>query len=256
MQTKYLTSLLMFLVQVLINSVIAQKPDPYQQSFKCNNIGDLKSDALVKSRDNAFYYLIHHMGIIDPYNGYAYGNGYGMYSIGLCPPNIKKKSCLECLNNTIPYLKKNCPKQKEGVAWTTSLSQVSCIVRYADYSINRTLSDWAWIVFSSPPNESFGNAVDLEKGVNDLANKLKERAVGGGEDIKFAFGFITYKSGSHSLYGSMQCTPTIDRGECTKCLSKAINEIHNCCSKVRKLSARAMSTNCYFQYAHYDFTFS
>ncbi|KAK1433228.1 hypothetical protein QVD17_10137 [Tagetes erecta] len=256
MQTKYLTSLLMFLVQVLINStVIAQKPEPNQQLYKCNNIGDLKSDALVKARDSAFFYLIRNMGIVDPYNGYAYGNAYGMYSIGLCPPNIKKTSCLECLNGTIPYLKRNCPKQKEGVAWA-ALSRGSCIVRYADTSISRSLGDWAWMTFSSPPNESFGDAVELRNGVNDLANNLRVRAAGFSEDVKFAFGSVTYKSGSRSLYGSMQCTPGIQRDECMKCLNKATDQIHNCCTKMRKKSGRAMSTNCYFRYSHIDFTLS
>ncbi|KAK1433227.1 hypothetical protein QVD17_10136 [Tagetes erecta] len=189
METKYLTSLLMFLlVQVFINGVIAQKPEPQNQSYKCNNIGDLKSDDLLKAQDTAFSNLIRNMGRIEyPYNGYAYGNAYGMYSIGLCPPNIKRNSCLECLNNTTPYLKRNCYKRKEGVAWTV-LSQVMCIVRYADTGIYNSLGDWAWMTFSSPPNESFGDAVVLRNAVNDLANKLKDRTAGFSEDVKFAFG--------------------------------------------------------------------
>ncbi|KAK1433226.1 hypothetical protein QVD17_10135 [Tagetes erecta] len=252
METKYLTSLMFLFLQVFINGVIAQKPEPHNQAYKCNNIGNLKSDDLLKAQDTAFSNLIRNMGRIDPYNGYAYGNANGMYSIGLCPPNIKKNSCLECLNNTTPYLKKNCFKRKEGVAWT-ALSQVMCIVRYADTGIYNSLGNWAWIIFSSAPNESLGDAVELRNKVNDLANLLRDRTAGFSEDVKFSFGSVPYKS-NQSLYGSMQCTPSIQRGECLKCLTRATDEIHYCCTKMRKKAGRAMSTNCYFRYAHNDFT--
>ncbi|KAK9072326.1 hypothetical protein SSX86_008759 [Deinandra increscens subsp. villosa] len=84
------------------------------------------------------------------------------------------------------------------------------------------------------------SAIDLEKGLNTLADKLKRPAAGGGMLQMFASGAIAYgpgPRGSWPLYGYMQCTPDIRKEDCMKCLTDATNAIHNCCSKGRKLAA-------------------
>ncbi|KAJ0765758.1 putative Gnk2-like domain-containing protein [Helianthus annuus] len=181
MKTKSAISLV-FLLQAIINGVnlsIAQKPDPHKQAFKCSNKGNLKSDKLLKERDEAFNLLYQSVGRPDRYTGYNIGFIYSdncvIWTTSLCPPNIKMEVCMECVNNTIPHLKKNCPKQKEGVAWT-ALPNLNCMVRYEDYRTQQTLIDWAWTSFSSPPNETLANTSELEKGLNNLVNTLKMKA--------------------------------------------------------------------------------
>ncbi|KAK9072330.1 hypothetical protein SSX86_008763 [Deinandra increscens subsp. villosa] len=180
----------------------------------------------------------------------------GVFTMALCPPNIKVEACRECLNNTIPYLIKSCPKQKEGVAWT-ALAKVTCIVTYRDSSFSRGVPEWAWTSFSSPPNQTPTSAVDLEKGLNTLADKLKGAAAAGGIHQKFAFEKIAYgpgPKGSWPLYGYMQCTPNIGQDTCSKCLTDSTSAIHNCCSKTRRLAGIALGIHCYCWYAHSDFT--
>ncbi|KAK1435683.1 hypothetical protein QVD17_01449 [Tagetes erecta] len=257
MERKSLIIVILLQVISLLNDVhliIAQKPTPGQQVFKCRNNGNFKSDAVVKERDLAFDLLSRRIGKRSP--GYDTSSASsirrsGVLTMGLCPPNIKMEACRECIDNTIPYLSKNCPKQKEGVAWT-ALAKVTCMVRYADSAFAGNLDMWVWTTFSTPPNQTPGSAADLEKGLNDLANKLKEAAAGGDVQKKFASGNVGYGPGKRNLYGYMQCTPDIGKEMCMKCLSDATNTIHNCCSKQRKMSGRALSPNCYFWYAHYD----
>ncbi|KAI3825763.1 hypothetical protein L1987_07384 [Smallanthus sonchifolius] len=245
----------MFLLQAIINGAnlaIAQKPGPTQQSFKCRDTGNFLSDDLLTCRDNEFKSLYKSMG--DPGSYIGFDDGFatsikmitkGVWNYALCPPIIKMEACLECLNNTIPYLIKNCPKQKEGVAWTALPKG--------------NFAEWAWTSFSTPPNETPATVAELEKGLTLLANNLKEKAAGGDNNKKFASGAIPYGPGPGAgnawpLYGYMQCTPGLDKDKCMKCLNDANNFIHNCCGKGRKLSAIALSTNCYFWYAHMDFS--
>ncbi|KAI3756775.1 hypothetical protein L1987_56598 [Smallanthus sonchifolius] len=121
--------------------------------------------------------------------------------------------------------------------------------------------EWAWTSFSTPPNQTPANVAELEKGLTLLANNLKEKAVGGDNNKKFTYGAKPYGPGpgpgagnAWPLYGYMQCTPSISKDKCMKCLNDVNNFIHNCCGKGRKLCAIALSTNCYFWYAHMDFS--
>ncbi|KAI3717855.1 hypothetical protein L1987_69739 [Smallanthus sonchifolius] len=157
------------LVQAIING--AEKPGPTHQSFKCRDTGNFKSDDQIRCRDRAFKSLTERMELkLVIYTGYEIGSFTnskleGVWSYALCPPNIKKEACLECLNNTIPYLTQNCPKQKERVAWT-ALPKVTCIVRYAaDRDITGDYSQWAWTSFSTPPNQTPATVAELEKGL-------------------------------------------------------------------------------------------
>ncbi|KAD5507775.1 hypothetical protein E3N88_15478 [Mikania micrantha] len=230
--------------------VMAEKPSPEQQSFKCGK-GNFKSNALLKERDNAFALLYKKFKLPD-YTGHDHGPGEGVWTAALCPPSIKQETCLECLSNTIPYLVKNCPKQKTGVAWTV-LRTHNCMVRYADHVILGKPAEPVWGQFSSPPNQANANANELENGVNSLSNMLKTSAAGGDHLKKFAVGSVKYGPSSHNLYGWMQCTPDIGKEVCLKCLNDATNEMHKCCSRKRSLGGTTLSANCYFWYTHLNF---
>ncbi|KAK1435685.1 hypothetical protein QVD17_01451 [Tagetes erecta] len=260
METKSIISF-MFLVEAMINSsnfTTAQKPTPDQTHSQCGTNGNFKSDKLIAERDNAFKTLIKNVDSPDYYLGYQSGiikgNDFVVHTDALCPPNIKKEACAECVKNTIPNLKKNCPKQKEGVAWTV-LIKVVCIVRYADSTlIQGNLMNSTWAFFSSP-YQTTTSVGELEKGVNGLANKLKGPVAGGDGVKKYGFGSLNYGAGSKTtLYGSMQCNPNNHEDNCKICLSVASKEIHNNCTKKRARTGLAISPNCYFWYAHFNFT--
>ncbi|XP_076938871.1 cysteine-rich receptor-like protein kinase 36 [Bidens hawaiensis] len=172
MDTKNLISLAC-LLQAIINAVslsIAQKPGVRinHQSFMCSKKGDLTSSNIVQ-RERALGTLLNNIKVP---MGTEIGDSDGVWSVALCPPNIKLEACRECVNNTDTYIKNECPKQKEGVAWTV-LERVICVVRYADYFFHAHLGEWAYATFPSPPNQSPYSPAELEKELNNLANKLK-----------------------------------------------------------------------------------
>ncbi|KAI3825765.1 hypothetical protein L1987_07386 [Smallanthus sonchifolius] len=155
------------------------------------------------------------------------------------------EACRECVNNTMPFLKQKCPKEKEGVAWTV-LKTMMCMVRYADTPRQGNLDKWAWNVFSTPPNKTPATAAELEKGVSSLADKLKDKAAGGDSAKKYESGSISYGPGSRTLYGSMQCLPHIAEVQCRQCLSDATTRSLNDCTKSRRFVGISLSANCYF----------
>ncbi|KAI3825761.1 hypothetical protein L1987_07380 [Smallanthus sonchifolius] len=138
------------------------------------------------------------------------------------------------------------------MAWTV-LPKVSCMVCYTDSTTQRHIVAPVWAIFSTPPNQTAANTGELEKGLNSLADKLKGLAAGGDDIKKYASGNLTYGPGSRALYGSIQCTPHMDKDMCMKCLSDATKEVHNCCSKTRALTGVVFSGNCFYWYSHFNF---
>ncbi|KAF5796552.1 putative Gnk2-like domain-containing protein [Helianthus annuus] len=243
--------LLMLLQAIIIdiNLAIAQKPIPTQQFFKCSNNGNFSSDNLLKDRDQTFN-LLFMQDDVGSYTGWDLQTKGVVWTRSVCPSNIKLEDCRGCVKNTVPYLNKNCPKQKEGMAWT-ALTKLYCMVHYAD-SPDPTIFDWA--IFYSPPPLTPANAGELEKGVNNLANKLKEITTAVNNQQRYGFWSMSYNAPSSKiLWGSMQCINGLPDTTCKKCLSDATNEMHKCCSRVRKHSGMILSYNCQFWYAHYNF---
>ncbi|XP_076911055.1 cysteine-rich receptor-like protein kinase 11 [Bidens hawaiensis] len=182
------------------------------------------------------------------YNGFQNGGSRGVWTKAQCPPNIKKEDCQECVRKTIPVLKKTCPKQKEGAGWSVA-PKMYCMVHYADNQTRINLA--GWVEFSTATPVALGTAAELEKGLNNLANKLKDIATGSNSRGSYGSGSIGYGPGSRTLlYGSMQCHEDIRRDECMACLSEATKLLYDCCGKLRKPSGRKLSVKCCFWYAH------
>ncbi|KAJ0765754.1 putative Gnk2-like domain-containing protein [Helianthus annuus] len=248
METKSLI-LLMFLLQAITNGV---KPTPNNQAFRCSKNGNFNSDNLLKERDSTFNGLYKNLGTPNPsYPGYETSIGHGIWVSSLCPPHAQHQDCRSCVNTTIPYLKNNCPKQKEGVAWTIYL-KVYCMVRYADNQKFGNIAEWGWFTPPATHPPTPANAGELEKALNDLSNQLKEK-VKLVDNNYYGTGSINYGPGSKTLYAAMQCTHGMSLEECVKCLSDATNEIHKCCSKLRKTGGIVLSTKCSYWYEHFKF---
>ncbi|KAM0043842.1 putative Gnk2-like domain-containing protein [Helianthus debilis subsp. tardiflorus] len=246
METKSLI-LLMFLLQAIINGV---KPTPNNQAFRCSKNGNL-DDNLLKERDENFSALKNRGTANSAYPGYEISTGNGIWVTSLCPPHAQLEHCRTCVNTTIPYLQKNCPKQKEGVAWTIYL-KMHCTVRYADNRNFGNIAEWGWFTPSATHPPTPANAGELEKALNDMSNQLKEK-VKGLNNNKYGTGSINYGPGSKTLYAAMQCIRGIAIEECVKCLSDATNEIHKCCSKLRKTGGIVLSAKCSYWYEHFKF---
>ncbi|XP_076904746.1 cysteine-rich repeat secretory protein 38-like [Bidens hawaiensis] len=251
MDTKNLISLI-FLLQAIINGVnlsIAQKPGPGQLFVCSSKAGNFTSDWVVERDVALTALLVNRDESKGYYSGTVFGQSETIWGIALCPSTIKPQACRDCANTTVTYLKNNCPKQKEGVAWT-SLERVFCMVSYAEFELKGKFNEWAYATFKSPPNQSPYTAAELEKELNNLANKLKGMVT---QTPKFyGSGSVIFGPGSRTLYGSMQCTYGIGIDGCMACLSGITNRVHSC-SKQRSLSGIAATNNCYFWYRHKNF---
>ncbi|KAJ0481932.1 putative Gnk2-like domain-containing protein [Helianthus annuus] len=140
METKFLVSLM--LLQAIINGVnLALYPDrqcskcskngdlnlnnilhPDRHCSKCSKNGDLNSNELLKSRDVALDELYKSFRL--SFNGAQRSNNGGIWAHALCPPEDKMEECRECVKDTVDFLKKDCPKQKEGASWSIFLADI------------------------------------------------------------------------------------------------------------------------------------
>ncbi|KAJ0715901.1 putative Gnk2-like domain-containing protein [Helianthus annuus] len=246
METKFLVSL-MFL-QAIINGVNLLRP-PDQHGSKCSKNGDLNSNVLLKSRDVALDELYKSFRL--PFTGAQRSNNGGIWAHALCPPKEKMEECRECVKDTIDFLKKDCPKQKEGATWSI-FPHLYCMVRYADHPNQGNLAEWAWVQFNAPPPAGPGNATagELEKAWNNLANTIMEKATGVKNLERYWYGSVLYGPHPQNLYGTMHCAPNISDVICKKCLSDGIKQLNECCCKSRKQSGRTFSVNCAVWYSH------
>ncbi|XP_076909298.1 putative cysteine-rich repeat secretory protein 10 [Bidens hawaiensis] len=235
METKFLVSLI--LLQAIFNNANLNIP-PHLQYAICGKDGNFNSNDLLKDRDDALNMVDIRLGHRPDYNGFQSGGSRGVWTKAQCPPNIKKEVCQECVRKTIPVLKKNCPKQTEGAAWSVA-KKMYCMVHYADNQTRINLSDW--IEFSTATPVAPGTAAELEKGLNNLANKLKDIATRSNSRGNYGYASISYGPGSRTLlYGSMQCYDEIRRDECMTCLSEATKQLYDLCN-IRSLAPPILS---------------
>ncbi|KAM0043823.1 putative Gnk2-like domain-containing protein [Helianthus debilis subsp. tardiflorus] len=114
------------------------------------------------------------------------------------------------------------------------------------------IAEWGWFTPPATHPPTPANADELEKALNDLSNQLREK-VKGVNNNKYGTGSINYGPGSKTLYAVMQCIRGMAIEECVKCLSDATNEMHKCCSKLRKTGGIVLSNKCSYWYEHFKF---
>ncbi|MFS7934103.1 putative Gnk2-like domain-containing protein [Helianthus anomalus] len=242
--------LFLFILQAIINGVnlvIAQSPKI--DRHVCRG-GDFRSNTIQKNRDSALDKL---MVLIknSSYNGFYHTQSTGkpeeqVSASFFCALNVVKGLCECCLKNVVQYIRKNCPKQQEGVAWDF-YPYLQCMVRYSTgRKIFSVLDDWAWYRSGSDLSVS---TVNLAKTMDSMLNKLKVKAAGGDALRKYASDSIHYDEDEHALYVDVQCTPDLKKEDCLKCLTKGSNEIRSF-TKKPLFSGRVISTNCYVRYKH------
>ncbi|CAL9016104.1 unnamed protein product [Prunus brigantina] len=157
-------------------------------------------------------------------------NNYGFYNsslgqdqnqvnaIALCRGDISEDSCHACINNSADILLQNCTRhQKEAIVWAEP-----CMVRYSNN-----------LIFGIEQVDPVQHVPSQKYARNDLAltsllGILSDRAVSGDSLKKFAAGHATV-SGGEKIYALVQCTPDLDKQNCSNCLKQSVSEIQTCC---------------------------
>ncbi|PRQ31242.1 putative protein kinase RLK-Pelle-DLSV family [Rosa chinensis] len=129
-------------------------------------------------------------------------------AIALCRGDLGLEDCRSCLNYSTQSLMRNCSYKTEAILWAEP-----CMVRYSQ---------------------------DLIFGIED-EDPVGDKADSGDSRQKYAAGHATVP-GYETIYAHAQCTPDIDKVNCSNCLKNCISALPACCSG--KSGARVLKPSC------------
>ncbi|XP_022950182.1 cysteine-rich receptor-like protein kinase 29 isoform X2 [Cucurbita moschata] len=194
-------------------------------TYKTNLDHVLSSIATAKDSGNGFY-------------NFSYGeSSERTNAMALCRGDTKPDVCQSCLNDSIYFLTRLCPKQKEGIGWYDN-----CMLRYSSRRMFGTMeAEPMYIVLMN--NDSVIKEDLFKHNLRTLLYSLKDNASSGDSLRKYAAGDI-FGEGLGRIYALMQCTPDLSQIECDACLDSAIQKIPACCS----VAWRLFSPSCNVRY--------
>ncbi|CAB4275868.1 unnamed protein product [Prunus armeniaca] len=160
-------------------------------------------------------------------------------AIAVCRGDVAPEDCRICFKNSVPILLQYCADQKKGIIWAER-----CTVRFSNISISGVLKDEP-VKFVDSPNE-ISNAEQYKQVRDPLFENLSEKAAAGDSDLKFAAGNASVPVTNETIYATVQCSPDLDKQNCSDCLKESISEIPECCG--RKGGGRVLRPSCYLRF--------
>ncbi|CAL2228028.1 unnamed protein product [Prunus armeniaca] len=164
-------------------------------------------------------------------------------AIALCRGDLSRDSCQACLNKSTDILLQNCSTQKEAIIWAER-----CMVRYS-YNLISGIEQTDPLKHVPSPNFP-KNPQQFALVLTPLLDILSDRAASGNSLKKFAAGHATVPGGE-TIYALAQCTPDIDKQNCSSCLKQSVTEIPICCSG--KNGGRVLRPSCNLRYENNSF---
>ncbi|XP_022720552.1 putative receptor-like protein kinase At4g00960 isoform X2 [Durio zibethinus] len=158
--------------------------------------------------------------------------------IALCRGDLDQDQCNNCLNYTATKLERFCPSNKEATAWSEL-----CLVRYANRDIYGKLENDPRECKNNPKNAS--NPDQFNQALSELLNALNSKAAAGGPLRKYAAGNAT-AGNLQTIFATAQCTPDLDEGNCTTCLTYAMGVLRSCCYGWK--GCRVLRPNCVLRF--------
>ncbi|PQP95499.1 hypothetical protein Pyn_25420 [Prunus yedoensis var. nudiflora] len=160
-------------------------------------------------------------------------------AIAVCRGDVALKDCLTCFKDSVSILLQNCTStnEQEAIIWAQR-----CTVRYSTVSILGVLEDEPVQYLTSPQNVS--NAEKYNQVLNPLFGNLSEKAAAG--ESKFAAGHAPVPETNQTIYATVQCSPDLDKQNCSNCLEESISDIPKCCGGVE--GARVLKPSCYLRF--------
>ncbi|KAB2601056.1 cysteine-rich receptor-like protein kinase 10 [Pyrus ussuriensis x Pyrus communis] len=169
-------------------------------------------------------------------------------AIALCRGDASLNDCHACVSQSSPFLLMNCSNQNEAIVWA-----VHCMVRYSSKLIFGIQEDEPFQFVPGPVNATDPQKFDLV--LNLLLDYFTEKAASGDSLKKFAAGHtIIQGEGSttnQAIYALVQCTPDLDKQNCSDCLKGAISKIPECCGG--RLGGRVLKPSCNLRFEAYIF---
>ncbi|KAL6282137.1 hypothetical protein ACE6H2_013066 [Prunus campanulata] len=159
-------------------------------------------------------------------------------AIALCRGDLSQDSYQACLNKSTDILLRNCPTQKEAIIWAED-----CMVRYS-YNLIFGIKQEDPLKYV-PSRNAAKDPQQFELVLTPLLGILSNRAASGNSLKKFAAGHATVPGGE-TIYALAQCTPDIDKQNCSNCLKESVSEIQTCCGG--KQGGRVLKPSCNLRY--------
>ncbi|PRQ31255.1 putative protein kinase RLK-Pelle-DLSV family [Rosa chinensis] len=168
-------------------------------------------------------------------------------AIALCRGDLTLGECSSCLSDSTQILLRNCSYKTEAILWAEP-----CTVRYSQDLIFGIEEEHPFIYLPSPNTalnpEAYGQVL------NPLLETLRDRATSGDSRKKYAAGhaFVPAPAGRaddrEPIYAHAQCTPDMDKVNCSNCLNSCISAIPRCCSGKSGTRVLRPSCNIRFEY--------
>ncbi|KAI5330967.1 hypothetical protein L3X38_021104 [Prunus dulcis] len=161
-------------------------------------------------------------------------------AIALCRGDLPQDSCQAWLNRSTHILLQNCSTHKEAIIWAER-----CMVRYSHEVIFGIEQTDPFKRLPSPNPAK--NPQQFEVVLTPLLDILSERAAAGDSLKKFAAGHAPVPGGE-TIYALAQCTPDMDKKNCSTCLNKTILDIGGGMN-----GGRVLKPSCNLRYEIYSF---
>ncbi|KAJ9690090.1 hypothetical protein PVL29_012643 [Vitis rotundifolia] len=176
---------------------------------------------------------------------------YGFYNssagevkaIALCRGDLTPNTCRKCIGTSSHELRGLCPNYKEAYIYYDN-----CMLGYSNrsiFSINK-LSP----IYISAKLENFSDVNQTNQVLPKLLGNLKDEAASGSPLRKYAVGEATV--GFETIYALVQCTPDLQKQQCTNCLDD-LNVLIPKNFSEGKNGLTAIGPICNFRYEVYRF---
>ncbi|ONI10115.1 hypothetical protein PRUPE_4G028000 [Prunus persica] len=164
-------------------------------------------------------------------------------AIALCRGDLSQNSCQACLNKSTDILLQICSTHKEAIIWAEP-----CMVRYS-HDVIFGIEQTDPLKHLPSPNYP-KNSQQFEPVLTHLLGNLSDRAASMNSLKKFAAGHATVPGGE-PIYALAQCTPDIDKQNCSSCLKQSVTEIQTCCRG--RNGGRVLKPSCNLRYENNSF---
>ncbi|KAM7265976.1 hypothetical protein ACFE04_003659 [Oxalis oulophora] len=175
------------------------------------------------------------------YNSSAGNDSHPVYATALCRGDASTTECSSCVtiaaNNSIS----ECPFQYKVLSWA---GDPQCFVHYANTNIFGVLQMNPRLTANETDTISW-NSSGFNETWTALMDKLKNEAIAGSSELKYAAGKLNYTTTQY-IYGLVQCTPDLSSYDCDKCLTQNIYDYESLYSGL--VGGAIYRPNCIFQY--------
>ncbi|XP_062011409.1 cysteine-rich receptor-like protein kinase 10 isoform X2 [Rosa rugosa] len=239
--------LLFFIVPIVLDRLVA--PTIAQDDglctmaaefcWKCSDIGNYANGSVYQQNLNS---LLASFSSNQSDSGF-YNSSLGedsnkVNAIALCRGDLGLESCRSCVSDSAEIILRNCSGNKEAILWSEP-----CMLRYSQNLIFG-IEEEDPVKYVPSPNNAL-NATTFGLVLNPVLETLRDRAASVNSSKKFAAGHATVPGGE-TIYALVQCTPDIDKGNCSNCLQNCISAIPRCCGGMQ--GARILKPSCNIRY--------